>query len=367
MTEELSLQTRAVAGGRPHGPGQPLNVPMVLTSTYVADGALGYAREGTPTWIALEEVLGSLEDAYALSFASGMGAINAVLDLVPSGGKVVAPTHPYSGTGARLRELNAVGRINTVLIDMDKTDAITAALDGAALLWIETPTNPMMEIADLRRLATEARKRGVRTVVDNTFATPVLQRPLDHGIDITMQSGTKYIAGHSDALLGVLATKDGELRDQLKMRRSIMGLNPGAMETWLALRGVRTLVLRLRQATENAALIAERLASTSGISKVLYPGLSSHPQHELAMSQMANGGAIVCFVLDGTADDAERVCNATSLWTHATSLGGVESTLERRARWSLESADVPASLIRLSVGIEDVEDLWRDLKHALSA
>ena len=365
MTDELSLETRAVALGRPHGVGQPLNAPLVLTSTYAAGGALGYAREGTPTWLALEEVLGALEDGYALTFSSGMGAINAVLDLLPAGAIVVAPNHPYSGTGARLRELHQVGRITTRIVAMDSTDEVVQALDGAALLWIETPTNPLMEIADVRRLAVEATQRGVRTVVDNTFATPILQRPLDLGVDITMQSATKFIAGHSDSLLGVLTTKDLDLRDQLKARRSLMGLNPGAMETWLALRGVRTLVLRMRQATQNAAVIAERLLNTAGVTQVLYPGLPQHPGHDIAMSQMTNGGAIVCFVLEGSAENAERVCNSTRLWTHATSLGGVESTLERRARWSLESPDVPTNLIRLSVGIEDVEDLWRDLAQAL--
>lgn len=362
---DLALESIVVSAGRPHGPGQTLNAPLAMASTYEANGPVNYAREGNPTWTALEEALGATEDALSLAFSSGMGAINAVLDLVPAGAIVVAPNHPYSGTAVRLRELAAAGRINTRLVSMDDTEAIISALDGAELLWLETPTNPLMEIADLQRLSQQARSRGIRTVVDNTFGTPVVQRPLDHGIDIAMQSGTKYVGGHSDLLLGILSTRNADLHELLRQRRSIMGLNPGGLETWLALRGLRTMALRVRESNRNAQILAERLLTHPRVSRVLYPGLASHPRHDIAMNQMTSGGAVVCFVLDGTADDAERVCASTQLWTGATSLGGVESTLERRRRWAAESPDVPESLIRLSVGIEDVDDLWRDLAQAL--
>jgi cystathionine gamma-synthase len=364
-TETLAPETLVVSSGRPHGAGEALNAPLVMTSTYVADGPINYAREGNPTWAALEEALGALEGGHALALSSGMGAFNAVLDLVPPGGIVVAPTHPYSGTGVRLRELRESGRITVREVPMDDTDTIIAALDNASLVWMESPTNPMMEIADIVAVVEAAGIHGVRTVLDNTFATPILQRPLDLGVDITMQSGTKYIGGHSDLLLGVLTTRDSDLHEQFRRRRSIMGLNPGGMETWLALRGLRTLAVRMRQACANANTIALRLADHTRVRQVLYPGLPTHPGHEVAMRQMSAGGAIVCFILDGTAEDAERVCASTTLWTHATSLGGVESTLERRGRWPAESPDVPASLIRLSVGIEDVDDLWRDLQQAM--
>lgn len=361
-----ALDSLAVSAGRPHGAGEPVNVPLVLTSTYVADGPVGYAREGTPTWTALEEALGALEDAHALALSSGMGAVACVLDLVPTGGVVVAPDHPYSGTAARLRSLQEAGRLTVRWVSMADTAAITAALPGADLAWLESPTNPLMEVADLASVATVARREGVRTVADNTFATPVLQRPLDLGIDITMQSGTKYIGGHSDLLLGVLATRDEETLGLLRARRTLMGLNVGSIEAWLALRGLRTLPLRMRAASANAAEIARRLNGHPRVRSVLHPSLPTHPQHEIAMRQMGgNGGAIVSVVLEGSARDAEDVCAATRLWTHATSLGGVESTLERRGRWPAESPDVPESLLRLSVGIEDVEDLWTDLTHAL--
>jgi cystathionine gamma-synthase len=363
--DNLAMDSLVVATGRPHGPGAPLNQPLTMTSTYVADGPVNYAREGHPTWSALEDTLGAMEKAHALVVSSGMGAINAVLDLVPPGGLVVAPDHPYSGTAARLRELATAGRITTRLVSMADTAAIVEALEGASLLWLESPTNPLMEIVDIKTVVSAARSRGVRTALDNTFATPVIQRPLDLGIDIAMQSATKFIGGHSDLLLGVLTTRDTELRESLRQRRSIMGLNPGGMETWLALRGVRTLAIRMRHSSATAAELAARLSGHRRVVQVLYPGLPGHPGHEVAMRQMSSGGAIVCFVVDGDAAVAEQVCADVSLWTHATSLGGVESTMERRRRWPAESPDVPESLIRLSVGLEDVEDLWRDLCDAL--
>jgi cystathionine gamma-synthase len=363
--ENLAIDSIVVAAGRPSGPGATLNPPLTMTSTYIADGQVNYAREGHPTWSALEETLGALEKAEALVMSSGMGAINAVLDLVPAGGIVVAPDHPYSGTAARLRELNAAGRIATRLVSMADTDAIVTALDGASLLWLESPTNPLMEIVDIEAVVSAARSRGVRTALDNTFATAVIQQPLDFGVDIAMQSATKFIGGHSDLLLGLLTTRDPELRELLRQRRSLMGLNPGSMETWLALRGVRTLALRMRHCSATAAQLATRLSAHPRVTRVLYPGLAEHPGHAVAMRQMNAGGAVVCFVVDGDAAAAEQVCAGVSLWTHATSLGGVESTLERRRRWPAESPDVPESLIRLSVGLEDVEDLWRDLADAL--
>lgn len=335
-----------------------------MASTYRADGAVGYGREGNPTWSALEQALGDLESAQALALASGMAAITAVLDLLPVGARVVAPEVPYTLTAVRLRELHAAGRLHVQFVPTENLNAVRAALP-ADLVWLETPSNPLMRITDLAATITLAHEHGARVVVDNTFATPLLQRPLDLGADIAMASGTKYIAGHSDALLGVLTTRDAELREQLRQRRSLLGLNPGTMEAWLALRGLRTMGLRVRAASANAEEIARRLTTHPAVAQVLYPFLPDHPGATIARSQMRAGGAMVSIVLHGDADRADAVCRATRLWSFATSLGGIESTLERRRRWPSESEQVPETLIRLSVGAEDVNDLWRDLDAAL--
>ncbi len=294
-------------------------------------------------------MLGRLEGGRALTFSSGLAAADTVLDLVGLGAKVVAPQHCYNGVSMQLADLTARGRVNAVLVDVTDTDAVVAACDDAALVWMESPTNPALEVADLPAIIAAAHDAGAHVVVDNTFATPILQRPLDLDADVVVHSATKYLAGHSDVVMGAVVTRDDELYAVLKGRRDLIGAIPGPMEAWLALRGLRTLPLRVERAQANARELARRLAEHPAVSRVRYPGL----------------GGIVSIELDGGALAADLLTHKTSLWVHATSLGGVESTFERRRRWKTEPATIPDSLVRLSVGIEDVEDLWDDLVRAL--
>jgi cystathionine gamma-synthase len=350
MTEDLRPATVAVTAGRPaHEPDQPLNPPIVMAATYVAGGDLEYGRYGNPTWTALEDVLGALEGGRCLTFASGLAAVSTVLDLVGHGGVVVAPVHSYTGTLLQLADLEARGRITARLVDITDTEAVAAACDDAALVWFESPTNPALELADIPAIAAAAHEAGAYVVVDNTFATPLLQKPLEMGADIVVHSATKYLAGHSDVQMGAIMTTDDQLYGVLKGRRDLLGAIPGTFEAWLTLRGVRTLHLRVERAQANATELARRLADHPAIGEVRYPGF----------------GAIVSVVLAEGAMAADLLSHKTRLWIHATSLGGVESTLERRRRWKAEPATIPDGLVRLSVGIEDVEDLWNDLESAL--
>ena len=262
---------------------------------------------------------------------------------------MVAPRHAYTGSVMQLADLEARGRIQAVLVDVTDTDAVVKACDDAALVWLESPTNPALEVAEIAVIAKAAHEAGAYVVVDNTFATPLLQQPLDLGADIVVHSATKFIAGHSDVLLGALATRDDELYAVLQQRRQLTGSTPGTFETWLALRGLRTLHVRLERAQGNAQELVRRLGDHPAVSEVRYPGF----------------GAIVSIVLEQGALAADLLTHKTRLWVHATSLGGVESTFERRRRWKAEPATIPDGLVRLSVGIEDVDDLWDDLAVAL--
>jgi len=364
-TRPLAPATVAVTAGRPPSAADaPLNPPVVLSSTYHAGGPMGYARHGNPTWTALEEVLGALEGGTALTFASGMGAVAAVLDTVPVGAAVVAPAHAYSGTSALLRNRAAEGRLELRTVDVADTAAVVAAVQGAALLWLESPTNPALEVADLAACADAGHRAGALVVCDNTFATPLVQRPLEHGVDVVVHSVTKYLAGHSDVLLGATVTANADLHARLQQRRTLLGAIPGPMEAWLALRGLRTLHLRMERAQHNAGVLAGRLQQRADVRRVRYPGLPGDPGHDRARRQMAGFGAVVSAEVADAAT-ADRWVAGTRLWAPATSLGGVESTFERRRRWPEESPDIPEGLVRLSVGCEDVEDLWTDLAAAL--
>lgn len=362
----LSPDTLLVSVGRPDkAPDAPVNVPVVLSSTFHAGGPVAYGRTSNPAWEAFEDVVGTLEGGRALSFASGMAAVSAVLDLVPLGGVVVVPSHSYSGVAARLRDLEAAGRVVVRLVDVQDAETVAASCQGASLLWIESPTNPAMEVCDLAAVAAAARELGVMTVCDNTFAGPVLQRPIEHGVDVVLHSATKSLAGHSDVLLGVVVTTDDAHYDRLLRARTLIGSIPGPFEAWLALRGLRTLALRMRQAQTSALELARRLQEHSAVRNVRYPGLPDDPGHLVAAKQMDGFGSIVAFETVGGVDEAEAFCDATRLVIHATSLGGVETMVERRRRWPEERPDIPETLIRLSVGIEDVEDVWADLAQAL--
>jgi len=410
---DLSPATLAVTAGRPpRVQGGPVNPPLVLSSTYVstgtpAAGELFYTRNDTETWRALEAALAALEGTAlpALGFASGMAAIAAAFSLVPRGGRVVMPEHSYGVALGLAHELATVGDIRLTLVDIADTEAVVAAIVGAAatghderataavahddhvsaadraehdeprnrrsddgpaaLLWIETPTNPMLEVADTPALAAAAHAVGALVVADNTFATPLVVRPLEQGVDVVVHSVTKYLAGHSDVVLGAALTSDDGLRARLASYRTVHGAIPGPFEVWLALRGLRTVALRVERSQANAAELAARLVGHPGVVEVRHPSLPSDPGHERAARLMDGFGSIVGLRPAGGAAGADAVVDRVRLWLPATSLGGVESSLERRRRFATESPTVPDDLIRLSVGIEDVEDLWRDLDQAL--
>lgn len=342
--------TIAVTAGRPATtPDSPFNEPVTFASTYAAGGDVEYGRYGNPTWAAFETALGELEGGRCLSYASGLAAVATVLDLVGQGMKVVAPRHSYNGTIMQLGDLEMRGRLTAQLVDLTDTDEVLAACSDAALVWLESPTNPALEVADIPAITEAAHEAGAYVVVDNTFATPVLQRPLEHDVDLVVHSATKYIAGHSDLLMGAVVTRDEELYAVLKGRRDLTGAVPGPMEAYLALRGLRTLPLRVERAQANAQELVRRLGEHPAVDEVRYPGF----------------GGIVSIVLGQGALAADLLTRKTRLWVHATSLGGVESTLERRRRWKSEPGTIPDALVRLSVGIEAVDDLWDDLRTAL--
>jgi cystathionine gamma-synthase len=377
-----SPQTLAVVAGRPDAvPDAPVTPPVVLSSTYVADAGAAengaarvYGRMANPTWEDCEAAIAALEgcstgpDAVACGatlFASGMAAIAAVVAQVPLGGLVVAPEAAYNTTLTLLDELATGGRLRVRRVDVPDTAAVRAAVDGAALLWLESPTNPLLAVADVEACCSAARSAGALAVVDNTFATPLVQRPLDLGADVVVHSVTKYLSGHSDVVLGATGTRSAELHAALRRHRTVHGAIPGPWEAWLALRGIRTLHVRMERAQQNASVLARRLVGHPAVSRVRHPSLPEDPGHELARRQMRGFGAIVSLECSGGAAAADAVSAAVRLWVPATSLGGVESTLERRRRHANEPTSVPESLLRLSVGIEDVEDLWRDLDDAL--
>jgi cystathionine gamma-synthase len=357
-------QTIAVAAGRDQSPGAPLNVPPTFASTYRDGGEIGYGRFDNPSWSAFERTIGELEGGHAISFSSGQAASTALLTPLAPGATVVFPRDAYTGTRALLSELEQRGALSLRGVDATDTDAVLAALDGARVLWLESPTNPMLGVADLARLLQAARAARVFSVVDNTFATPVLQQPLALGADAVLHSATKYLGGHSDLLMGVVVTANRQRREVLAEHRTMRGSIPGVMEAYLALRGLRTLAVRVREQSATALELATRLDGDERVDRVYYPGLPSDPGHERASAQMSAFGGMVSFELPD-ADAADRLIGALRLIVGGTSLGGVESTIDRRRRWPGEER-VPAGLLRLSVGLEHVEDLWEDLDQALT-
>jgi cystathionine gamma-synthase len=364
----LRPETVAINLGRPAAVADgPLNVPITPASALQAGGASGYARDGHAPWAALEEVIGALEGGRALAFSSGMAAATAAIGLFGADAVVVAPTVAYMDVRRSLLRLQETGRAEVRLVDITDTDAVLAACDGADVLWLESPTNPLLGIADLPRLCAAARERGTLCVVDNTFATPLLQRPLDLGADVVVHSATKAMGGHSDLLLGAVVVADDTHFAALREARELGGATPGALESYLCLRGLRTLPLRLERAQHNASVLAERLSDHPDVSEVRYPGLASHPQHQRSRDTLAGAGFMLTFRVRGGAGRADALVDAVRVLTHATSLGGVETTLERRARYPAERGVVPDDLLRVSVGCEHVEDLWADLQHALAS
>ena len=338
----LSPATIAVTAGRPAGPGQPLNQPIVLASNF-RDGGEYTRTHGTDTWAALEAAVGALEGGRALAFASGMAAASAIVyALAPK--VVVVPTASYLGVRSLLSEYASQGIVELRAVDITDTAEVAAQAIGADVVWVETPTNPTLDIADLPAISAASRAAGARMVVDSTFATPLLQRPLEHGAAIVLHSGTKFIGGHSDLLLGLCVTADDAVYDRLVQARTFQGATPGALEAFLALRGLRTLAVRLAVMERNAAVLVQRLRQHPGVAEVRYPGQ----------------GAMVSFIVRGGAAPADALCAGVQLLVPATSLGGVETTIERRQKYAGDAHVVPG-LLRMSVGIEDVDDIWADL------
>lgn len=357
---ELSLDTVAVVAGRPDTDGAPLNEPLVLASNFRA-GPEYNRTHGNRTWEALETALGAMEGGKCVSFASGMAAASAILyALRPR--VVLIPTVSYLGVRSLLQQLEVRSPIEVRYLpklDIDEVRRSLGALvprvagdspddrvNGDIVVWIESPANPTLDEADVAGICAVAREYGVTSVVDSTFATPVMMQPLQFGATVVMHSGTKFIGGHSDLLIGLALTTDAEVLADLQQARTLYGATPGALESFLALRGVRTLPLRYRAATDNARQLAERLGSDD------------------AVSWVRQVGPMVSFIVHGGAAKADAVCAGVRLVVPATSLGGVETTLERRQKYPGD-ASVDPGLIRMSVGIEDVEDIWSDIYQAL--
>lgn len=362
---DITAESWLVSAGRGTEPGAPLNVPLISASNFIIGSGRDYSRDdGTPTWEALEEIIGGLESARAIAFASGMAAIAAVFDQVPTDSVVVLPDDCYQGVTGLANAGVERGRWSIRRIPVDDTPAWIDKCADADLIWLESPSNPLLIVADLEAICAAPRKPRSIVAVDNTFATPLNQRPLDFGATVSIQSATKLIGGHSDLLTGLATTREDTLWRALRKSRELSGATPGALEAYLAARGARTLALRLDRAQKSAMILAERLEAHPLVKHVRYPGLPSHPTHAIARRVLSGFGSVISFDIAGEAEAADTVCRRTRLVRHATSLGSVESTIERRAAIPGQE-HIPPTLLRLSVGIEDVNDLWRDLDSAI--
>lgn len=347
-----SYYTKAISIGRPNKKNDgPINTPVSLNSTFHANGEIGYARYGNDTCKDFEEVVASLENGKTLAFSSGMSAFQAIINSMPLGSIIVASDQGYAGVNATLNKMHIEGKIFFRPVDISNTAEVLNNLDSATMLWIETPTNPMLKVANLESLIVKAKRNNIIVGVDNTFATPLNQKPLDIGADISLNSATKYLAGHSDVLAGTVSTNNLDLYTKIEFSRKISGTILQPFEAFLAIRGIRTFPLRFERAQESAKFIYDKLKNHEYIKKVYYPGF----------------GAMISFEIFGDADKAEKICNSSRIIANATSLGSVESLWERRRRWELESKLVPENLIRLSVGCECKFDLWSDIKYSLDS
>lgn len=376
------FSTRAIHAGQDPDPHTgAVIVPIHPSSTFAQDGVGGtrtggyeYSRSANPTRTALQECLAALEGGrYGVAFGSGMGAADVLLRvLVRPGDHVVIPHDAYGGTFRLLDKVLTGWGVEYTPADLGDVDAVRAALrPSTKVVWSETPTNPLLGIADIAALAGLTHEAGARLVVDNTFASPYLQTPLALGADIVVHSTTKYVGGHSDVVGGALILDDDELAERVRFTQNAVGSVPGPFDAWLTLRGAKTLAVRMERHCDNAERIADVLSAHPAVSRVLYPGLPEHPGHEVAVKQMRRFGGMVSFELAGGREAALQVCAGTKLFTLAESLGGVESLIEHPGQMTHASAagsalEVPDSLVRLSVGIEDVDDLVEDLHTALA-
>jgi cystathionine beta-lyase/cystathionine gamma-synthase len=384
LTPQSGFSTRAIHGGQSPDPTTGAVVtPIYQTSTY-AQEALGknkgfeYARTHNPTRTALERNLAGLEGArHGFCFASGLAATHTLMQTLSAGDHVVAGHNLYGGTARLFQRVLARFGVEFTFVDAQETATVAAAFrPNTKMVFIETPTNPMMQLTDIAAVAALGRPRGIRLVVDNTFMTPYFQRPLDLGADVVFHSVTKYLNGHSDMIGGALVTSDDPLAEQLRFLQNAAGAVPGPMDCWLALRGTKTLAVRMQRHDENARALARVLADDRRVSAVHYPGLESHPQHALAKKQASGFGGMISFVPgDGSLEAGRRVFDRFKVFARAESLGGVESLIchpvsmthalvPREVRMAMGFAD---GLLRLSVGIEDISDLRADLEQALQA
>ncbi len=382
MTKNKKFSTRCIHGGQSPEPATgAVSVPIYANSTYAQEApgehkGYVYARGANPTRHAFERCLADLENGIAgYAFASGLAATTAVLDLLPAGSHIVACDDLYGGT---IRLFERIKKESTNLsvsyIDMTKKDALEKAIrKNTRMIWIETPTNPLLKIIDLAAVAKVAKKKKILSVCDNTFATPALQRPLDYGFDISLHSATKYIGGHSDLIAGAVVVKDKKLAEKIKFIQNAAGGILGPFESFLALRGLKTLALRMERHSANAQKIAEFLSKHKKVAKVMYPGLKSHPGHAFAKKQMDDFGGIVTIDLKGGIKESRAMLSACKVFTLAESLGGVESLIQHPAimthaslsKEQREKVGITDGTIRLSVGIEDADDLIKDLEQAL--
>ena len=362
----LSPASQVVASGRPERTGDAsLNPNIELSATFHAGGEIGYGRFGNSSWKALESAIEVIEAGKTILFSSGLAAISAIFRTLPNSSIIVTSKNGYTGTMNLLRQITEINSIQVRYVDVSNTEEVITALEGANFAWIESPTNPALEVADLPTIIKAAKAQSVLVGVDNTFATGLNQKPLQMGADYSMNSVTKYLSGHSDVLMGSVSTNNPELFSKVFDVRKFHGAIPGPFEAWLALRGIRTLALRLDKAQENALELAKRLSTHPNVERVRYPGLATDPHHQMAKSFMKGFGAIVCIEVKGGAAMADKACESSRLVTYATSLGGVESLWERRQRWGSEAPSIPDNLVRISVGIEEIEDLWADIDQAL--
>ncbi len=376
---DYGFATRAIhAGQDPESVTGAVIVPIYQTSTYAQRGVgdhtgYEYSRTDNPTRTALQTCLAALEEAkHALVFASGLGASTTLMLMLKAGDHVICGDDVYGGTYRLFQRVMTEHGLSFDFVDMADPEAVRAAIKpNTRLIWLETPTNPLLKLAPIAAITRVAREHGIWTIVDNTFASPYNQRPITLGADMVLHSTTKYIGGHSDVVGGAIMTSNDELYEKLKFLQNAAGAVPGPFDCWLVLRGVKTLSIRMREHERNALAIAQFLTEHPGVEKVIYPGLPSHPQHNLAREQMRGFGGMISILLKGGAEAANAMVSKTKLFTLAESLGGIESLIEVPAGMTHMSVagsklEVPANLVRLSVGIEDINDLLRDLEQALA-
>jgi cystathionine gamma-synthase len=380
MSDMRNFETLAIHAGNTADPRTGAVIPPIYqVSTYKQDGVGGlrggyeYSRSANPTRTALEENLAALEGGRrGLAFASGLAAEDCLLrTLLTPGDHVVIPNDAYGGTFRLFAKVASRWGVEWSVADTTDPDAVQAALTGKTkVIWVETPSNPLLGITDIAVVADIARTAGAKLVVDNTFASPYLQQPLSLGADVVVHSLTKYMGGHSDVVGGALVTADAELGEELAYHQNAMGAVAGPFDSWIVLRGIKTLAVRMDRHSENAARVVDMLSSHPRVTKVRYPGMPEHPGHEVAAKQMRNFGGMVSFQVAGGEDAAVQVCNRARVFTLGESLGGVESLIEHPGRMTHASAagsalEVPGDLVRLSVGIESADDLLADLHQAL--